>query len=176
MKSASQGKKRRLGELLAVALLMVVSPLVSGTIYAQGGKVGQAASNFRRVDLNNKKIELASYGGKVVLLNFWATWCAPCLTEMPVFAAWQREYGADKLQVIGVSMGDAAPAVVATVAKLKLDYPVLMGDEHIGAAYGGVMGLPVTFLIGRDGRIRKRYQGVDVKGMKGDIENLLHSR
>jgi hypothetical protein len=74
-------------------------------------------------------------------------------------------------------MDDAAPEVIATVNKLKLKYPVLMGDEHLGAAYGGILGLPVTFLIDRRGNIRARYQGAsDLTRIEGDIEALLHTR
>jgi len=132
---------------------------------------------FSRMDLTHHKIALASYRGKVVLLNFWATWCGPCLLEMPTFAEWQKQNGSEKLQVIGVSMDDAAPEVIAAVAKLKLGYPVIMGDEHLGAAYGGVLGLPVTFLIDRHGNIRARFQGAaDLTSMKRDLQKLLSSR
>jgi peroxiredoxin len=135
------------------------------------------APNFSRQDVSNKKtIRLADFRGKVVLLNFWATWCAPCLTEMPDFRDWQKQYGSSTFQVIGVSMDDEATGVVSTIDRLKLDYPVLMGDEHLGAAYGGVLGLPVTFLIDRKGRVQARYENADLAGMKRDIERLLDSR
>jgi thiol-disulfide isomerase/thioredoxin len=129
------------------------------------------------MDLRHKKIELTSYRGKVVLLNFWATWCGPCLTEMPTFIEWQKQYGSEKFQVIGISMDDAAPEVIATVSKLKPNYPILMGDEHLGTAYGGVLGLPVTFLIDRAGNIHARYEGgADLRRIKEDVESLLKSR
>lgn len=165
---------------LLFLLMLVASPigdlaLVSQTAASDSG-VRRTAPNFSREDLSHKEINLASYRGKVVLLNFWATWCAPCLTEMPTFKEWQKQYGSDKFQVIGVSMDDAAPEVIATVARLKLSYPVVMGDEHLGAAYGGVLGLPVTFLIDRDGKISARFQGVELTRIKGDIQSLLKSR
>ena len=78
--------------------------------------------------------------------------------------------------MIGISMDDAAPEVIATVSRLKLNYPVLMGDEYLGAVYGGVLGLPVTFLIDRDGKIRARYQVASLTRIKSDIQNLLQSR
>ena len=118
---------------------------------------------------------LSSYRGKVVLLNFWATWCEPCLTEMPTFVEWQKQYGSGNFQVIGISMDDAAPEVIATVSRLKLNYPVLMGDEYLGEAYGGVLGLPVTFLIDRDGKIRARYEGASLTRINSDIQKLLQS-
>jgi len=91
-----------------------------------------------------------------------------------MFTEWQQQYGTDRFQVIGISMDDAAPEVIATVSKLKLNYPILMGDEKIGAAYGGVLGLPVTFLIDRHGKIRARYDGVvDHTRIKEEIQALL---
>lgn len=162
--------------LVSIALFAGRPPLAAQTIPSMT-KVHHVAPNFTRVDLRHKKIELTSYRGKVVLLNFWATWCGPCLVEMPTFNEWQNKYGSDKFQVIGISMDDAAPEVIATFNKLKLNYPVLMGDEHLGAAYGGILGLPVTFLIDRQGNIRARYQGAsDLTRIKGDIEALLHAR
>ena len=105
-----------------------------------------------------------------------AEMAGPCLSEMPMFSQRQKQYGADKFQVIGVSMDDTAAPVAATKAKLKLNYPVVMGDEHLGAAYGGVLGLPVTFLIDRDGRIRATYEGAaDLAHIQSDIQNLLRS-
>jgi peroxiredoxin len=94
---------------------------------------------------------------------------------MPAFAEWQKQYGSGNFQVIGISMDDATPEVIATVSRLKLNYPVLMGDEYLGDAYGGVLGLPVTFLIDRDGKIQDRYQGASLTRIKDDIQNLLQS-
>jgi cytochrome c biogenesis protein CcmG/thiol:disulfide interchange protein DsbE len=94
---------------------------------------------------------------------------------MPTFVGWQKQYGSQNFQVIGISMDDAAAEVIATVSRLKLNYPVLMGDEFLGADYGGVLGLPVTFLIDRDGNIRARYQGASLTRIKDDIQNLLQS-
>ena len=162
--------------LLFLLLLSGASPLAAQTA-ASAPTANGIAPNFSRLDLSHKRIALTSYRGKVVLLNFWATWCAPCLVEMPAFTEWQRRYGSDGLQVIGISMDDAAPEVIATVAKLKLNYPVLMGDEHVGAAYGGILGLPDTFLIDRRGKIRARYQGAaDLARIQSDIESLLKTR
>jgi cytochrome c biogenesis protein CcmG, thiol:disulfide interchange protein DsbE len=136
-----------------------------------------AAPNFsRQVVSSNKTIQLEAFRGKVVLLNFWATWCAPCLTEMPAFSEWQKQYGSRTFQVIGVSMDDEATSVISTIDRLKLTYPVVMGDEHLGAAYGGVLGLPVTFLIDRHGRVQARYENADLVSMKRDLKRLLDSR
>jgi len=150
-------------------------PLAAQTA-TQGARAGHAAPNFSRPSLDHRRIVLSSYRGKVVLLNFWATWCEPCLTEMPTFVEWQKQYGSGNFQVIGISMDDADPEVIATVSRLKLNYPVVMGDEYLGAAYGGVLGLPVTFLIDRHGKIQARYQGASLIRINSDIQNLLQSR
>lgn len=92
-------------------------------------------------------------------MTFWATWCGPCLTEMPSFAAWEASYGGRGLQVIGVSMDDTDAPVRAFLRKQHLNYPVVMGDADLGELYGGVLGLPVTYLIDRSGIIRFQHQG-----------------
>lgn len=172
-------QSRSVGSLLILSLLLLLSiapaylPLVAQTATHRVG-VGHAAPNFSRLDLAHRKIALSTYRGKIVLLNFWATWCEPCLTEMPTFVEWQKQYGSRNFQVIGISMDDAAPEVLATVSRLQLNYPVLMGDEHLGADYGGVLGLPVTFLINRDGKIQARYQGESLTRIHSEIQNLLH--
>jgi cytochrome c biogenesis protein CcmG/thiol:disulfide interchange protein DsbE len=130
-----------------------------GTVSAAESLVNRKAPVFARRDLNNRNLKLRSFRGKVVLLNFWATWCAPCQIEMPVFVAWQRKYGPQGFQVIGISMDDEAAPVRRLVRKLKLNYPVAMGDEKLGIRYGGVLGLPVTYLIDRDGKVRAQFQG-----------------
>jgi cytochrome c biogenesis protein CcmG/thiol:disulfide interchange protein DsbE len=140
---------------------------------AQGRR---AAPNFTRLDLHHRKIELSAFRRKVVLLNFWATWCGPCLAEMPIFAAWQRRYGTEGFQVIAVSMDDSARPVIAAVFRMKLNYPVVMGDARLGAAYGGVLGLPLTFLIDREGALRARFQGSSLSRIQGEMQRLLQSR
>ena len=174
-------RSRKVGSLrfLSLLLLLLIAPLAHLPLVAQaathGVGVGHSAPNFSRLDLTHRKIALRSYRGKIVLLNFWATWCEPCLTEMPTFVGWQQQYGSRNFQVIGISMDDAAPEVIATVSRLKLNYPVLMGDEYLGADYGGVLGLPVTFLIDRDGKIQARYQGDSLARIDSDIQHLLQS-
>jgi len=154
--------------------LLILLALGAGLSQGAALPVGRVAPDFVRLDLGHEKVHLAGFRGKVVLLNFWATWCAPCLEEMPRFAEWQRQYGSQGLQVIGVSMDDDAKPVEALRNKLRLDYPVLMGDERLGGIYGGVMGLPITYLIDRKGRIRGYFQGEKELGkMLGQVEELL---
>jgi cytochrome c biogenesis protein CcmG/thiol:disulfide interchange protein DsbE len=136
--------------------------------------VYRRAPSFTRIDLNRRQVSLADYRGKVVLLNFWATWCVPCLSEMPRFVAWQQEYGGRGLQVIGISMDDEEQPVRITYQKYRLNYPVVMGDEKIGEMYGGIFGLPVTFLIDRSGKIRFKHEGdTDIKTIESEMRGLL---
>ncbi len=124
--------------------------------------------------LDGHTLRLADFRGKVVLLNFWATWCAPCRLEMPVFAAWQRQYAQQGFQVIGISMDDDAAAARGLVEGFKLNYPTAMGNERLAAHYGGVLGLPLTFLIDRNGVVRARFQGeTDVRVIEKRVNVLL---
>jgi peroxiredoxin len=137
--------------------------------------VRQRAPDFSRLDVEHRQVSLSAYQGKVVLLNFWATWCAPCLVEIPRFRAWQQQDGERGLQIVGISMDDEAAPVTTFYRKYRLNYPVLMGDENLGELYGGVFGLPVTFLIDRKGRIRFKHQGqTDPSLMQREIEHLLN--
>jgi len=136
--------------------------------------LNKPAPEFTLRDLNGASLDLASFRGKVVLLNFWATWCGPCQVEMPVFAKWQQLYGPQGLQIVGISMDDEPALARKLSAKLKLNYPVAMGDEKLGQLYGGVMGLPLTYLIDRHGVIRAKYQGeTDPKIIEAELKNLL---
>lgn len=139
--------------------------------------VHQKAPEFVRLDLNHKRLDLNAYRGKVVLLNFWATWCAPCQVEMPTFVAWQNKYGPRGFQVIGISMDDDPALVRAAYRKLKLNYPVAMGDVKLGDLYGGVLGLPMTFLIDRHGEILAEFQGeTNLSKIELQVQSLLPSR
>jgi peroxiredoxin len=168
--------RRSLCKPLIAGLLLGVCFLLFGAhrSIAAESLVHRKAPDFVRKDLNGRKIDLASLHGKVVLLNFWATWCAPCQLEMPRFVQWQQLYGQQGFQVIGISMDDD-PALVRRVdRKLKLNYPVAMGDEELGELYGGVMGLPLTFLIDRNGEVRAQFQGeTDLKTIEDQLRRLL---
>jgi peroxiredoxin len=164
--------------MVLLLLLMAVLSVGGNSLGAEGTPskptIYRRAPNFSRMDLDRRQVNLADYRGKVALLNFWATWCAPCLAEMPHFVAWQHEYGGRGLQVIGISMDDDAQPVRIAYRKYKLNYPVIMGDAKIGEMYGGVFGLPITFLIDRNGRIRFKYQGaVDLSTVEDEMHGLL---
>jgi cytochrome c biogenesis protein CcmG, thiol:disulfide interchange protein DsbE len=141
---------------------------------ATASKVGDVAPDFARADLTGRLVHLADYRGKLVLLNFWATWCAPCRKEMPLFSKWQRDYGAQGLQIVGISMDDDVSLVRQLLAQRPVLYPIVMGDAKLGAQFGGVLGLPLSFLINAQGRIIARYQGEsDLASMEAKLKELL---
>ena len=132
------------------------------------------APDFSLPDLTGQKLSLSSYRGKVVLLDFWATWCDPCREEIPHFVELQKKYGAEGLQIVGVSMDDGPEPVREFYQRFKMNYPVVMGNAKTGELYGGVLGLPIAFLIGRDGRIIARHIGAtDISVFEKEIANLL---
>jgi cytochrome c biogenesis protein CcmG, thiol:disulfide interchange protein DsbE len=166
-------RNSRIFLMMCAALLSAVQVLAQ----ARPELVGKAAPEFVRKDLSGHEVDLKTYRGKVVLLNFWATWCAPCQVELPEFEAWQKKYAADGLQVVAVSMDDSDAGVRKTVRRLHLDIPVLMGDAQIGDAYGGVLGLPVTFLIDRAGKVVAQYKGEsDLGSIEAEIKRMLSQR
>ncbi|HVP44160.1 MAG TPA: TlpA disulfide reductase family protein [Terriglobales bacterium] len=125
---------------------------------------GAPAPDFELKSLDGRTVRLSDYRGKAVLLNFWATWCPPCKIEMPWFVDLQKQYGGQGLQVIGIAMDDDAEKDSAKIAEfvkeMNLNYVVLLGNDKVGDAYGGVDGLPTTFYIGRDGRILTAVSGL----------------
>jgi thiol-disulfide isomerase/thioredoxin len=160
--------------LLAVLVCVSVASATSHAASAARNLLNKKAPGFALTDLSGQSLTLAQFQGKVVLLNFWATWCAPCQVEMPVFAAWQRKYGPQGLQIIGISMDDEVGPARSLAARLKLNYPVAMGDERLGARYGGVLGLPLTLLIDRNGIVRASFQGeTDLKPIERQAAVLL---
>jgi thiol-disulfide isomerase/thioredoxin len=127
--------------------------------------------------IDGGQLQLSSYRGKVVLLDFWATWCVPCREETPHFVALQQRYGGQGLQIIGVSMDDSPDPVHSFYQQFHMNYPVVMGTADVGAAYGGVLGLPIAFLIDREGQIYAKHMGAtDAAVFEKDITTLLQSR
>ncbi len=134
-----------------------------------------ARMDFTLPDLDNKQVTLESFKGKVVLLNFWATWCGPCKAEIPGFVELQSQYK-DDLVVVGFSVDDPADKARAFADEYKINYPVLLGlgRDEVQDAYGPIWGIPTSFLIGRDGRVCKKHMGIAPKAVfEKEIQALL---
>src|ERR1051325_11641609 len=135
-----------------------------------------ANMNFTLKDVDGKDVKLAALKGKVVLLDFWATWCGPCKIEIPWFIEFQNKYGKDGLQVIGISVDDTLDKLKPFVADLRMNYPVLQGLDHddVQDAYGPMFGVPVTAVISRDGKVCLKHVGLASKdSFEGMIKTLL---
>src|SRR6188768_2915975 len=117
--------------------------------------------NFTLKDMNEQEVSLASYKGKVILLDFWATWCGPCKVEIPGFIEFQKKYGSAGLQVIGVSVDDTPAKLKPYVADMKMSYVVLqgLGQDDLLDSYKATLALPTTVLIARDGKICQSHIG-----------------
>jgi len=128
--------------------------------------------NFTLKDIANTDVKLSSFKGKVILLDFWATWCGPCKIEIPWFIEFQNKYGKAGLQVIGVSIDDTLPKLKPYVETMKMNYPVLQGLDHddIQDAYGPMFGIPVTTIISRDGKVCLKHAGL---ASKSSFENMI---
>ncbi|SRR5579875_1600514 len=121
---------------------------------AKAAKDRKPAPEFTLTDASGQYIKLSDYRGKVVLLNFWATWCGPCALEIPWFEQFEQQYKSKGFEVVGISMDeDGWKAVKPYIAEHKVNYRVLLGNDSVAALYGGVDSLPTTFIIDREGRI-----------------------
>jgi peroxiredoxin len=140
-------------------------------------KVGGLAPNFTLQTLDGKKVSLADYRGKAVLVNFWATWCEPCNVEMPWLVDLHKKYAAQGFEILGVAMDDAAPKDIAKFAQDKgVNYPVLIGQDAVGNAYGGVAFLPGNFYVDRNGKIIDKAFGLIGKPeIEENIQKIIAS-
>jgi peroxiredoxin len=133
------------------------------------------APEWKLSDLDGKLVKFSDFRGHVLILDFWATWCMPCRIEIPHFVELQNQYGDKGLRVIGVSLDAQGPEFVKKFAKrLDVNYPIVMGNEEVAEAYGGIDAIPTTFVIDRQGRIVSRHMGCDDKAaFEKEIQSLL---
>jgi len=170
-----------------LAVVVIAATLAALGVYAvrhsrdiqhqpRAAKVRKPAPDFTLPNIDGRQLQLSSYRGKVVLLDFWATWCVPCREEIPHFVELQQKYGGQGLQIIGVSMDDSPDPVHPFYQQFHMNYPVVKGTAETGSAYGGVLGLPIAFLIDREGLIYAKHIGAtDSAVFEKEIVSLLQS-
>ena len=128
------------------------------------------AAGFPMQQLNGAELRLSDFQGKVILLDFWASWCAPCRDEIPHLVEWQAKYGGSGLQVIGISMDDDRAAAEKFAREFRMNYPVVAGSAALAAQFGGILGLPANIVIGRDGKIVSKHLGVvDLSALEHEL-------
>ena len=167
-----------------IILLMI---LAAGFSTASGCKKSQSASTFQSVEmksLEDNDVTVGDYHGKVVLVNFWATWCDPCRIEIPWLIEMQSKYADKGFTVLGIAMDEEGKPVVAPFVakerydvngqKLPMNYPVVVGNEKVAEKFGGLLGYPTSILISRDGKVLKRTTGlIDYDATTKTIEGAL---
>jgi cytochrome c biogenesis protein CcmG, thiol:disulfide interchange protein DsbE len=147
--------------LAIISILAVVALAACKRVSVYTYKAGEPspAPTFAITDVAGKPLNLADFKGKVVLLDFWATWCGPCKVEIPHFVEFQKKYGPQGLQIVGLSLDDDGKPVREFAQKMGINYPVALADEKLTTRYGGILGLPVAFVIDRNGNIVKKFTG-----------------
>ena len=146
--------------LMAVVLGGCSSSLTTRAVVASAND-RKAAPDFTLTGMNGVSVKLSDYRGKVVLLNFWATWCGPCKAEIPWFVEFEKLYKDRGFAMLGVSMDeDGWQAVQPFIKQRGVNYPVMIGNDHVAQLYGGIDSLPSTFLIDREGRIASMHLGL----------------
>ncbi len=144
--------------LRPASLIVVFAALL--IVFAPAGVVGQAPQ-FALKDIDGSTVRLSAYRGKVVLVNFWATWCPPCRAEMPDLVRLQREYAKQGLQVIGITYPPQTRTEVRRFARrLKVNYPIILGTRQIRARFSSEEILPLTVVIDRDGKVNDIISGI----------------
>jgi thiol-disulfide isomerase/thioredoxin len=161
------------GEPSAATAAAEVTP-ATGSHGGEGEQAGGACManakpanfDFTMKDVDGNEVSLSAYKGKVVLLNFWATWCGPCKAEIPGFVELQEKYR-DQLVIVGYSVDDPAEKAKAFAAEYKMNYPILLGEgrEDVQDSYGPIWGIPASFIISKDGKVCRRHMGIAPKAV-----------
>jgi cytochrome c biogenesis protein CcmG/thiol:disulfide interchange protein DsbE len=158
------------GKILAVVLALF---LVGACAKGNAIEIGQKAEDFSLADLEGKAVKLSDFKGKVVILDFFASWCPPCRQEVPDFIALEKEYGPKGFAMVGVALVSLEEAK-EFAGKEGINYPVLIDDGKVSGVYGPIRSIPTTFIIDKDMKIVKMYIGFRPKeAFEKDIKELL---
>jgi thiol-disulfide isomerase/thioredoxin len=147
---------------IIAALALVVAP--AAAVRAEPAR----APAWKLVDVDGREVSSAQFKGKVLVLDFWATWCGPCRSEIPAYVSLQKKYGQEGLAIVGVSLDEEGPGRAGLVRKFmrkfEMNYTVVFAGDDTAAAFGGIDAIPTTFLIDRDGNIRDKKVGAEASG------------
>jgi thiol-disulfide isomerase/thioredoxin len=147
--------------LRLIFLILSMAVISAQALSQEAGQQMMPAPDFALKDLEGKTVGLKNYRGKVVLLNFWATWCVPCRVEIPDLVRLQKEYQSGGLQVVGITYPEYRLGSVQRMAsRLKVNYPILLGTRELAAKYAVAEVLPVTIVVDREGKIRAHILGI----------------
>ena len=180
---------------VAVVVVVVLATVLADRVFLKQHRQLKAAAtpktttlgdapNVTFKDLQGKDVPLSSFKGKVVLLNFWATWCEPCRVEIPYLIKSQEQYGPRGFTVVGAAMDEEGQRVVAPFVvkpqwdvdgkQVAMNYPIVLSDNELADKFGGILGLPTSVLISKDGKVLKRYLGmVNPDSLSKDVEAQL---
>jgi peroxiredoxin len=182
MWSISKMHSRFFSALWLLGLSLLLLPALAASPGPQQGAAAPTVGHtdmipdapaFELKDVNGKIVRLQDYRGKAVLLNFWATWCVPCKTEIPWLVEFQKQYGSQGLVVLGVAMDSSAAPLRKFTRHLGINYPVLLGTQAVAGQYF-VKGLPVSIYIDRSGRITDQTPGLTPRNvMENEIRLAL---
>ena len=163
--------------ILAILLIMILAPLLRSqqVSVTKNNSGNQVASDFTLYDLDNKPFRFSDLKGKVVILDFWATWCPPCRAEIPHFKSLYTEYQEEGLEIVGIALDQGGANIVKPFVKdNEITYPILISNQSVTEDYGGIRGIPTTFVIDREGRIVEKFVGYrDKEVFESAIQKLL---
>jgi thiol-disulfide isomerase/thioredoxin len=148
-----------------------------GSVTTSAVAVGQVAPDFELLDLEGNPVSLSDFDGQVRLVDFWATWCAPCREEVPMFKEFQEQFGPDGFTLLAISMDDDGELVQEFVAEHDIPYPNLLGNAEIEETFGPIVGYPMAFLLDRDGTIIETFVGAKPRNvLEEKIRQLLEPK